>query len=522
MHMQRQHFDLKTKIAFTTCRVNQFFSADFKIKLLLLVMSGLVHHSPAHAAANQAPRFSVRHAIARPDSGVIIVAQNRAALRQQPLVLEFDGVKLETAAPLISTRKNEYCWLVKPAALKLSTAQRRDGVHYLRVAYAGETWSSPLQIVWHTQPPRVEATVSKIAGSEQVTIMGRVASSIPLPGYDMSVVMLLGVASVPLCVAVPAARAPDSAGLRIFTFRATIQGVPKIGPEEAAFVQPFWGLLVTGPAGNRFYDEESYAWFSAPGHKRLDPTPGGSKTLLKSAALPAHLIETAGPPKPPDSGARKSRQPESALQLQVRPHSARGFRLQWSPPPAIRADELQLAVVWRDEQPLALCFNTEYLDSEATVAPGHHYQVALFTRAGGEVSSNVATVEPAPAVWHASAATPPLFAQAFGPEAAAACATKSSGRDQTVIAEIVSRHKLTIQDCYQRGLRRDYTLKGKVVVRFVVTPQGTVARAEILTSTLNNNEVEDCILDRIKRWNDFGVNSEKGDFAFKQTYLFGY
>ena len=115
------------------------------------------------------------------------------------------------------------------------------------------------------------------------------------------------------------------------------------------------------------------------------------------------------------------------------------------------------------------------------------------------------------------------MAQAFGPNEVAAAPVKFNVRDQASITAILAKHKPAIQDCYQRGLRRDYHLKGKVVVRFVVTPQGEVSEAEVVSSTLNNVRVEDCVLTHIKRWNDFGAASPAdGEVAFKQTYLFGY
>ncbi len=101
---------------------------------------------------------------------------------------------------------------------------------------------------------------------------------------------------------------------------------------------------------------------------------------------------------------------------------------------------------------------------------------------------------------------------------------KATGtRDRDAVAAIVAKHTSAIQFCYQRELKRSPNLKGKVVVRFVITPQGTVESVAVLASTLGNPAVENCIAERIKRWDDFGaIDPAKGNTTFRQVYTFGY
>lgn len=101
---------------------------------------------------------------------------------------------------------------------------------------------------------------------------------------------------------------------------------------------------------------------------------------------------------------------------------------------------------------------------------------------------------------------------------------KATGtRDRDAVAAVVSQHTSAIQFCYQRELKRTPNLKGKVVVRFVITPQGTVESVAILSSTLGNSAVENCLAQRIKRWDDFGaIDPAKGNTTFRQVYTFGY
>jgi TonB family protein len=99
----------------------------------------------------------------------------------------------------------------------------------------------------------------------------------------------------------------------------------------------------------------------------------------------------------------------------------------------------------------------------------------------------------------------------------------AGGRDPSQIQTVVQQHSNSIQYCYQRELKRSPSLKGKIVVRFKVTPSGEVTDVEIVSSTLDNRRVEQCVVSRIRRWSDFGVvDSSVGETTVRQTYAFGY
>ena len=100
---------------------------------------------------------------------------------------------------------------------------------------------------------------------------------------------------------------------------------------------------------------------------------------------------------------------------------------------------------------------------------------------------------------------------------------KSIYRSQSAIHEVIYSHLSAIQSCYERGLRKNPSLKGKVELRITVNPIGHVTNVEILSSTLNSPEVEDRILQVIGRWKDFPpIDEDEGDIKFRQTFAFGY
>lgn len=100
---------------------------------------------------------------------------------------------------------------------------------------------------------------------------------------------------------------------------------------------------------------------------------------------------------------------------------------------------------------------------------------------------------------------------------------KSESRDPDKVSAVVNSHNNAIQSCYQRELKRNPDLKGKLVVRFTIDPTGRVKDVKIIRSTLNNPHIERCVLNRIRRWKDFGaINPALGDATFRQVYTFGY
>lgn len=95
-------------------------------------------------------------------------------------------------------------------------------------------------------------------------------------------------------------------------------------------------------------------------------------------------------------------------------------------------------------------------------------------------------------------------------------------RTAAELSKTIRSHNTAIQDCYKTQLRRDLGLKGKIQVRISINSQGQVTHAELVSSTLNHEKVEQCVLKRIRRWRDFGIcPTQKGIFSFTQSYSFG-
>lgn len=72
------------------------------------------------------------------------------------------------------------------------------------------------------------------------------------------------------------------------------------------------------------------------------------------------------------------------------------------------------------------------------------------------------------------------------------------------IAKVVQANKGAIRYCYESQLTRFPTLRGKVVVDFIIEPSGLVKRVKVPTNSLSNKaaapKVASCLIRFVKRW----------------------
>ncbi|MBC7995943.1 MAG: energy transducer TonB, partial [Rhizobacter sp.] len=71
---------------------------------------------------------------------------------------------------------------------------------------------------------------------------------------------------------------------------------------------------------------------------------------------------------------------------------------------------------------------------------------------------------------------------------------------------VFERNKGAIYAIYNRALREDPSLQGKVVLKLTIAPSGEVADVRIESSELKNPELERKLLARIKQF-DFGAKA---------------
>jgi TonB family protein len=100
--------------------------------------------------------------------------------------------------------------------------------------------------------------------------------------------------------------------------------------------------------------------------------------------------------------------------------------------------------------------------------------------------------------------------------------TAKKPRTSHEVLKVVHSHMKTLQDCYRQELKNEPTLKGTIIVRFTVTPEGVVTNASLVSSTLNNLRLDSCILARICRRRNFPeCDPSFGNMTYRQKFTFG-
>jgi protein TonB len=102
---------------------------------------------------------------------------------------------------------------------------------------------------------------------------------------------------------------------------------------------------------------------------------------------------------------------------------------------------------------------------------------------------------------HAAGTAVPSFADKIGDDRAAASRSGSGGkaaRSREEIEIVFDRNKSAIYALYSRALREQPELQGKVVVQLTIAPTGKVTDARIISSELNDAELERKLIARIR------------------------
>jgi hypothetical protein len=72
--------------------------------------------------------------------------------------------------------------------------------------------------------------------------------------------------------------------------------------------------------------------------------------------------------------------------------------------------------------------------------------------------------------------------------------------DKKVIRAEIERHEGEVRTCYERGLTRNRLLAGRVSILFMIAHNGQVLSSAIQSSTMNDNDVEECLGRSVCDW----------------------
>jgi TonB family protein len=104
------------------------------------------------------------------------------------------------------------------------------------------------------------------------------------------------------------------------------------------------------------------------------------------------------------------------------------------------------------------------------------------------------------------------------PEAIEGAGAVSSKRDTRAINDVVLSHKSSVKMSYEKFLKRDPNLAGKITIRFTITAAGTVSNVEVLENSTGNTDLEGEIIRKIQMWKFDPV--PEGDATVTYPFVF--
>ena len=100
-----------------------------------------------------------------------------------------------------------------------------------------------------------------------------------------------------------------------------------------------------------------------------------------------------------------------------------------------------------------------------------------------------------------------------------AAAASTDARSMSAINKVVSNEESRLRKVYESMLKRDPSLNGKLVIKFTIMPDGSVADVTIIKSTTNNPSFDERIVSYIKRFK-FPAIQESGMVEVTYPFVF--
>lgn len=72
--------------------------------------------------------------------------------------------------------------------------------------------------------------------------------------------------------------------------------------------------------------------------------------------------------------------------------------------------------------------------------------------------------------------------------------------DKSSVARVFSRRKGAIKYCYEKSLKVNPELRGKVTIRFTIGPAGRITDIDVTENSTNDSSVAQCIVSKVKGW----------------------
>ncbi len=220
---------------------------------------------------------------------------------------------------------------------------------------------------------------------------------------------------------------------------------------------------------------------------------------------------TTEPPREPVSVSKP--QPEALPAVRQTVKEARAVASQ----SGLMALQDQLSAMRQEHASDSRPMQANVADESAPVEPKPVAQT--LTKGSGGVESQAGPARSVALADHAvqSVAAPrPVAAASSRPSAGK---PGPSQRALSNIRRVFSQQKSALYALYNRELRKDPTLAGRVVLELVIEPDGTVSRSKVIESELDRPRLEQTIANRVRLFNFGRANVEARTVRFPIDFL---
>ena len=246
--------------------------------------------------------------------------------------------------------------------------------------------------------------------------------------------------------------------------------VPEVDPDEVVEIPPRFAKLLL---------EEKPPPPPPPKPEEVEPEP----EPVKEDPIPEKVVEE----KPPEP------EPEVDLQEQARETATAALLPFMEDLAALRDNDIVEKM--SDNRPLtgavgeAERSERSLITSKAGTASGGINTASLSRNTGGSGLGGRATTR---------VANPVAGVGGRGGTARRSGSSGKASRSREEIELVFDRNKGVIYALYNRALRQDPTLEGKLVLRLTISPAGAVTFCEIVSSDLGDSELERKLVQRVK------------------------
>lgn len=308
--------------------------------------------------------------------------------------VEFDGLQF-VAAGLFVKKSKPYLWKFSPTAHDLPVAMLQDGKHNLRVAFTGQKSSDSLMVYFHTQPPVLNGQIVQSNKNPYYrTVSGKVLNKLQSQSDTVAVELIFHDEGYLQKMNLPVTKKTDGRSRTYFEFESKITGLPFIAPSDARYAEDFFALKVTDQAGNHYHQTYSYAAFVAPGAKKF----GVNIADIIVSQLPKDLsdvnkLSIRVTPKSQPKQQLANGQRAIILKATIVARNIKQLKWVSNIPIENRAGKPG-TIVLRDEAPLGISYQNQYLDEQAPTSHEPVYRVEQTGKDGVTYTSNSVKATP--------------------------------------------------------------------------------------------------------------------------------